>query len=240
MGNGGCWLTVVNWDTYQHYRDRNPPWIKFHSSALEDPVIAALPDAAKAHLFGVWLLASRLDNKIPADPAFIGKRINATTKIDLSLLLRCGFVDWGCGCEQHASNPLATCSERNLARTQRRDRGETEERQSRAETETEQRAAALVALFNAIIQPRRPITLTPGNRFAADRCFGAGYTMEQAKTAFEAVRDKSTPTASWCANNKREFEFLVRPTYKHRETKEPIQGTIDKILNELALGKRAS
>lgn len=121
-----CYLQVVAWEKFQHYKDRNPPWIKFYSSLLEDPGMAALPDSSKAHLFGIWLLASRLGNRIPFDADFIGKRINATTPVDIKSLILFGFLEPLAECLQHASNPLATCATTFPARTQSRDRVETE------------------------------------------------------------------------------------------------------------------
>lgn len=51
-------LTPKNWDTFQHYRDRAPPWIKLHRTLLDNVDYARLsPDAGKA-LPLVWLVAS--------------------------------------------------------------------------------------------------------------------------------------------------------------------------------------
>lgn len=123
-----CTVSVVNWEKYQHYKNRNPPWIKFYNSLLEDPAVAVLPDAAKAHTFGIWLLASRLQNRIPADADFIGKRINATEPVDLKLLLAMAFIEWSCGCLQHASKPLATCAtEQSRAETEEKRVEQTED-----------------------------------------------------------------------------------------------------------------
>lgn len=126
-----CYIQVVAWDRFQHYKDRSPPWIKFYNSLLEDPGMAALPDASKAHLFGIWLLASRLGNKIPNDSEFIGRRINATTAVDIKSLILFGFLEPMAECLQHASNPLATCAtpSRDLYLETEERRGEERERE---------------------------------------------------------------------------------------------------------------
>lgn len=109
-----AYVRVVNWTKFQHYRDRNPPWIKLHGSLLEDEAFATLPDATKLHLIGIWLLASRLNNRIPASAAFIANRINATAPVDLKALTDAGFLEpcleEGEDCQQDASGTLATCS----------------------------------------------------------------------------------------------------------------------------------
>lgn len=100
---------VRNLDKYQHYRDRNPPWIKLHQSVTEDTAFALLPDAAKGHLVLIWLLASRMDNRLPLDPVFIGARINARDPVDLNLLVESGFLELVplAARKRAASKPLA-------------------------------------------------------------------------------------------------------------------------------------
>lgn len=97
------YLQVKNWRTFQHYTMRNPPWIRLYNTLLEDPAFAGLPDTAKAHLVGIWLYASRSENRIPSDAKFIGERINASTPVDLKLLVSNGFLEPYC----NASNMLA-------------------------------------------------------------------------------------------------------------------------------------
>jgi len=122
-----CYLRVVNWEAFQHYGDRMPPWIKLHNTVLEDPVIASLPDHSKAHVFGLWLLASRLKNKIPNDAKFIGARINATRPVDVNSLIECKFLEHHPECLHDASNALAKCStDKNKTRVEERREEERE------------------------------------------------------------------------------------------------------------------
>lgn len=51
-------LTPKNWSTFQHYRDRCPPWIKLHRDLLNDRAFIMLPTASKALAPLMWLLAS--------------------------------------------------------------------------------------------------------------------------------------------------------------------------------------
>lgn len=67
-----AWLKIKNWNNFQHYKDRNPPWIKLHRALLDDYAFAALPDAQKAHLVLLWLLAaSQAGGRIPNDAPFL-------------------------------------------------------------------------------------------------------------------------------------------------------------------------
>lgn len=85
-------LSVKNWDEFQHYKDRNPPWIKLHNTLLEDYEFECLQDASKGHLLCIWMLASRTNNKIPYDSAWVARKIGASDKVDLDLLLSSGFL----------------------------------------------------------------------------------------------------------------------------------------------------
>lgn len=119
-------FSVKNFEKFQHYKDRAPPWIKLYNGLLEDYEFGGLPDASKMHLIAIWLLASRSENKIPFDPKWVSNRINATEPVDLVLLAKRGFIVVDQECEQSAIEPLAECLTR--------EEGETEERQSKAET----------------------------------------------------------------------------------------------------------
>lgn len=85
-------ISIPNWEELQHYKDRTPPWIKLHNSILETYEFELLPDNSKAHLLCIMLLASRTNNKIKADPRYIARRIGATTKVDLDILLESGLI----------------------------------------------------------------------------------------------------------------------------------------------------
>lgn len=84
-------LTVRNWDSFQHYGKRNPPWIKLHRALLDDYAFCALPDKSKAHLLLLWVHASQHNGKIPDDPHFLEKKISCE-EIDLEILLAAGFL----------------------------------------------------------------------------------------------------------------------------------------------------
>ena len=131
-------FSVVNFERFQHYKDRSPPWIKFYNSTLSDYAYCKLPDASKAHLNAIWLLASRNNNKVPCDAQWIKTQISATEEVDLQLLADSGFIVL----EQGRSNTLAT--RKQSAMPEKRERREREER------ETEKKE---VAAFSATTDP---------------------------------------------------------------------------------------
>lgn len=87
------YVSIVNWDKFQHYGNRrNPPWIRLYNSLIENYRWGLLSDVSKAHLIGLFLLASRTSNRIPADPAWIARRIQARDSVNLAELLENGFI----------------------------------------------------------------------------------------------------------------------------------------------------
>lgn len=84
-------LTVKNWNTFQHYGRPNPPWIKLHRALLDDYAFCALEDAAKGHLVLVWLYASQHNGKVPCDIAFLERKL-CCTNLNLEVLIDAGFL----------------------------------------------------------------------------------------------------------------------------------------------------
>jgi hypothetical protein len=122
------YLRVKNWEEFQHYKDRSPPWIKLHRTLLDDYEFSALPDATKAHLLLIWVLASQLSGRVPAEPKWLQSKIGAKSLPDIALLISAGFLLP----EQDDSNALAERKQDAsvvlaLARSQEERRGEAEE-----------------------------------------------------------------------------------------------------------------
>lgn len=105
------WFKIVGIERMQHYRDRNPPWVKLHTELLDSYAFGSLPDATKAHAMGLILLAARNGNKLPWDSCWIGQRLQATAPVDLNALLAAGWIELIDDTAEHASNPLATCKQ---------------------------------------------------------------------------------------------------------------------------------
>lgn len=98
-------FSVKNFAEHQHYKDRNPIWIKLYNKLLDDYEFGLLPDASKGHLLAIWLLASRFNNVIPLDPKWVASRINANSPVDLTILRGAGFIEFN----QVDSETLAMC-----------------------------------------------------------------------------------------------------------------------------------
>lgn len=130
------YFRVRNWDSYQHYKDRAPPWIKLHREILSSRTWVMLDDKSKALAIACMLLASIHDNKVPADPAYIQRVAYLQTTPDLAPLLASDFIeliDENGNAQANASALLANrteCASEERREEQRREdirRSETDE-----------------------------------------------------------------------------------------------------------------
>ena len=107
-------LRVKNFEKYQHYSRRKPPWIKVYFRLLSDSDFSQMSDASKLHTIAIMLLASQYDNKIPFDKPWISRVILANSRINWPELFNSGFVI----CYQDASNVLADCQQHACIETE--------------------------------------------------------------------------------------------------------------------------
>jgi hypothetical protein len=130
-------LSICAWDNFQHYKDRDPPWIKLYRDLLTSESWVLGTDNSRLLQVASLLLAARYKNEIPmqwglirkvASLDFSEKEFNAAVShlISTKFFEIKSLPDQPGAIEQSASNVLATCT------------SETE--QSRAETEQRERA----------------------------------------------------------------------------------------------------
>jgi len=116
-------LKPKNWEKFQHYRDRCPPWIKLHRDLLNDRAYMNLPIASKAIAPLLWLLASESkDGSFNAASEELAFRLRIASK-DIELGLK-PLIDNGFFVD--ASTMLAPCLQ--LAIPERETEKETEKK----------------------------------------------------------------------------------------------------------------
>lgn len=118
-------LIPRKWASFQHYKDRNPPWIKLHKELLDDRIYQRLPLASRALAPMLWLLASESkDGSFDASPEELAFRLRcseADAEAGLAPLIEKGFFIL----VQSDGTPLAP-REQLAAPEKRREEGETE------------------------------------------------------------------------------------------------------------------
>lgn len=74
-------LIPKNWERFQHYKHRSPPWIKLHRDILDDFDWWSLPVASRAIAPCLWLLASCEENgEFDATPEKLAFRFRMSEK----------------------------------------------------------------------------------------------------------------------------------------------------------------
>ena len=103
------YLSVKNLTKYQHYKHRNPPWIKLYREVWTDYTLRQLPVVARLLFLGLSSLAMELENRVPADPRYLSDRLGfKVTLPDISHLLSSNLILSNLE-EQVASATLADC-----------------------------------------------------------------------------------------------------------------------------------
>lgn len=85
-------LSVKNWEKFQHYKCTNPHWIKLYVSLLDDFLFKKLPDVDKIILVFMWLFAARFDNKIPFDSSWIKDNFGRRKMQRINKLIDLGWL----------------------------------------------------------------------------------------------------------------------------------------------------
>jgi len=214
-------MQVKNWNKFQHFKDRRPPWIKLYRDILDDVNWHELDPVAAKALVMLWVIASEDGGKLP-DNKTLAFRLRLPEKTTVQLLNK--LSHW---LEQDDINLI---SERYQADTPETER-ETE-REKETEKEIEVRDIALYppevpeSLWVDFLKLRKA-KKAPWNQTALDgfrrEAATAGYTLEQAiRTTCERGwqgfkaewvmgknTPKQTPTKPWMPPEMRSTEKLV-------------------------------
>lgn len=105
--------TVRNWNNFQHYKDRNPPWIKLHFSLLSSADWVTLDDASRVLAVACMLVASRNEGKIDGSDkglTYLQRVAYLNKKPNLKPLIDCGFLESASAMLADASTKQANAS----------------------------------------------------------------------------------------------------------------------------------
>lgn len=109
-------LQVKNWNKFQHYKDRNPPWIKLATDIFQNYEFSRLEDASKLLAICIFTLASRSsDGSVPYDLDYIKRQCNLGSSIKeshINELIKQGLI-------VNASVLLAGCKQDAIPETYR-------------------------------------------------------------------------------------------------------------------------
>jgi hypothetical protein len=94
--DGGVDRDVPNWDEFQHYKDRSPPWIKVYTSLLHNDAYLGLSPHQRAVLHGLWLMYAshrREVNSLPTPRQSHVSSASESRQQQLKALVDAGFIE---------------------------------------------------------------------------------------------------------------------------------------------------
>lgn len=91
---------IRNFEKFQHYADRRPPWIKLYRDLWADPRFFDLSEADRYLLISLFVLASQHDNKVISNQKWLKAQLLTSRAIPLQRLVDTGWIEWT---EQDAS-----------------------------------------------------------------------------------------------------------------------------------------
>jgi hypothetical protein len=87
------YVYVVNWWKFQHYKDRNPPWIKCYTELLSNEAYTNLSGHLRGCLHGIWMEYSMSAQQLPVATRTLTRRLSLrVTTADLTSLVQAGFI----------------------------------------------------------------------------------------------------------------------------------------------------
>lgn len=108
------YLKVKNLDRYQHYKDRNPPWVKLHRDFLSDYDLRQCSTQSRLLFACCLILASETGNLIPNDANYLSQRTGLDVQEqDITSLIHKGMLL--ATCKRSASTMLAPSATRSVS-----------------------------------------------------------------------------------------------------------------------------
>jgi len=101
------WIVIPNWRRFQHYRDRQPRWIKVYTELMSDPAFLGLTFAQRGLLISLWLEYARSRRAIRVRAASVSRQLGGrVASAQLEALSDAGFIEVSASkpAGEHASN----------------------------------------------------------------------------------------------------------------------------------------
>jgi hypothetical protein len=115
-------IHIVDWDKHQHYKDRNPPWIKLYNDLLDSYEFRRLQNDSKLLLIMLWMIRSKRNDDIPNDIKYIKDLSSFDGDINLQPLIEAGFIE----IKNSDSSVIALCKQKAITEREIETEGEKE------------------------------------------------------------------------------------------------------------------
>lgn len=197
-------VRIREWSKYQHYKHRNPPWIKLHRELLTSSSWACADDASRVLAIACMLLAAATGNKIPLEGGYIKRVAYLNSEPDFSFLLSMQFVEF----IDENGLMLATASK---LLTNADSETETETEQSKRHKNHSSRCASTDSIFEkAYSQYPRHVGKRAAKTAwtnAVNRVWGLEENAERAQSE-EMIYQRVMTYAAVCEKARKEKQFI--------------------------------
>ncbi len=177
---------IRNWEKLQHYKHRNPPWIKLHIELLSSPEWVCSTDATKLSMVCCMVVASMTEGWVRNDPKWIKDVCHLNWRVDFKPLIECGFL-----VNMLADASLSLQSASNLLA-----RGETEKKDA-LRTISEPNGSALVPSIESpekqLYRRGREVLGKSGGGMIANLLRAKHGSVPLARAAIEQASEKQNP-----------------------------------------------
>jgi hypothetical protein len=88
------WIIIPGWDTFQHYKDKDPGWIKAYTSLLHKDEYLRLTGHQRGVLHGLWLAYASAHCQLRLDTASLTRQLALrVSSATLEALTNAGFIE---------------------------------------------------------------------------------------------------------------------------------------------------
>lgn len=91
--NEDLFIEIPRWREFQHYKDRDPKWIKNYQRLLHNADYRRLSGHQRGVLHGLWMLYASCGRQLPLDTASISAQLGLrVSSLQLASLNHAGFI----------------------------------------------------------------------------------------------------------------------------------------------------
>jgi len=231
------YLRIANWEEYQHYSDRKPPWIKLYHELLDDYEYACLDTQGQLLLYTLFLLASRTDNEIPADPAWVKQRGTLSYEPDFEPLIELGFLEYVDGkqgaTEQDDSVSLSPCKHKD-SKAQALARSRESESEAESETDAQSAPAREEELQEVPSDVQDTVFSNWGDdpdamRIVADLCDIYSEEVDWVRQALKDAAERDVDSPEWCRKRLQDWARNDGPPDSDTEDNDRFGPTLEEL-----------
>ena len=96
MSEEQFYIIIPRWKDFQHYKHRDPSWIKCYTRLLDDDDYLGLTATQRAVLHSLWMMYAKSGRKLPVNTSKLSRKCGLrVTKRTLEALNHAGFIRFG-------------------------------------------------------------------------------------------------------------------------------------------------